>query len=62
MAKRTNMGEVKYAPVYNSTDYEVIIQTSWRGGPRRIALCTNETDAEAVAFALQTVIQAGIIT
>lgn len=62
MEKSMNFGDVAYQQVYNSTDWEVIIRTGWRPPtPRRIALCRDEGDAEAICTALIHAINTGIV-
>ncbi len=57
-----SMGDVDFQPIYNSDEFEVIIKTSYRGGPRRIAVCKDAHDALAVSTALTHAIKEGIIT
>ena len=47
-----NLGEVSIQKDYNTDSYEVMVQTGFRGEPRRVCLCHKESDAEYIGQAL----------
>ncbi len=45
-------GQFEARKIYQTDKYEVVGQTSFHGGVRRMCVCEREDDAEAIAKAL----------